>query len=79
MFLHYSQKFAAESVIFFFARNILQNVGLQQQINIAMRKVTGVLNAGSFKSVKFRETVKDFATSEQAFRFMNIIKGILAY
>ena len=42
----------------FFARNILQNGGLQQQLNIAMRKVTGVLNAGSFKSVKSRETVK---------------------
>ena len=54
--LHYSQKFAAESVFFFFffGQNILQNVSLQQQINISMQKVTGVLNAGSFKSVKFR-------------------------
>ena len=56
--LHYSQKFAAKSDYIFFARNILQNGGLQQQLNIAMRKVTGVLNAGSFKSVKSRETVK---------------------
>ena len=39
-----------------------------------MRKVTGVLNAGSFKNVKFRETVKDFLASDQAFSFMNTIK-----
>ena len=62
--LHYSQKFAAKSDYFFFARNILQNVGFQQQINIAMRKVTGVLNAGCFKSIKFRETVKDFVARD---------------
>ena len=39
--LHDSQKYAAESDYIFFARNILQNVSLQQQIDIAMRKVTG--------------------------------------
>ena len=55
-------------------------MSLQQQINIAMRKVTtGVLNVGSFKSVKFRETVKDFLASDQAFSFMNTIKGTPAY
>ena len=76
--LYYSQKFAAESD-FFFVRNILQNVGLQQQINIAIRKVTGALNAGSFKSVKFRETVRDFAASNQALSFTTTIKGTPAY
>ena len=44
-----------------------------------MRKVTGVLNAGSFKSVKFREIVKNLLASDQAFSFMNTIKGTLAY
>ena len=38
-----------------------------------------VLNAGSFKSVKFRETVKDFLASDQAFSFMNTIKRTPAY
>ena len=70
--------FAAESDYIFFARNIL-NVSLQQQINIAMRNVTGVLNAGNFKSVKFREILKDFLASDQAFSFMNTIIGTLAY
>ena len=49
---------------------------LQQQINIAMQQVTAVLNAGSFKSVNYRETVKDFLASEQAFSFMNTIKEL---
>ena len=44
-----------------------------------MRNVAGVLNAGSFKTVKFRETVKDFLASDQLFIFMNTIKGTPAY
>ena len=52
---------------------------LQQQINIAIPKVTGVLNARSFKSVKFRKRVKDFLVSDQAFSFINTIKGTPAY
>ena len=54
-------------------------MSLQQQINIAMRKVTGVLNAGSFKNVKFRETVKDSLASDQIFSFVSIIKEIPIY
>ena len=77
--LYYSQKFATESDYIFFARNTLQNVGLQQQINIAMRKMTGRLNAGSFKSSKFRGTDKDFVASDQVFSFMNTIRGTPAY
>ena len=57
----------------------MQNVGLQQKINIVMQKVTRVLNAASFKYVKFRETVKDFVVSDQEISFMNTIKGIPVY
>ena len=39
---------------------------LKQQINFAVEKVTGVLNASSLKDVNFRETVKDFVPSDQA-------------
>lgn len=52
---------------------------MKQQITIAMRKVTGILNASSFRSVKFRETVKDFVAGDQTFSFMNTIKGNPAY
>ena len=44
-----------------------------------MRKVTGLLNASSFKSVKFREKVKNVLASDQAFTFMNTIKGTPVY
>ena len=44
-----------------------------------MRKVTGVLNASSFKSVKFREKFKNVLASDQAFTFMSTIKGTTAY
>ena len=54
-------------------------MSLEQQIKIGMRKVTGVINEGTFKSMNFRETVKDFVASDQAFRFMNTIKGTPAY
>lgn len=56
-----------------------RNVTLQQQIHITIPKVTGILNARSFKSVKFRKTVKDFLVSDQAFSFINTIKGSPAY
>ena len=54
-------------------------MGLQQQINIAIWKMTRLLNAGSFKSVKFRETVKDFVPSDTKFSFINAIKETPAY
>ena len=44
-----------------------------------MLKLTGVLNAGSFKSVRFRETVKEFLASDMAFSIMNTIKETPAY
>ena len=54
-------------------------MSFQQQTNTTMRKVTGLLNAGSFKYGTFREIVKDFLASEQAFNFMNTIKATPAY
>ena len=66
-------------ILCFSVWNILRNVGMKQQITIAMRKVTGILNASSFRSVKFRETVKDFVAGDQTFSFMNTIKGNPAY
>ena len=40
-----------------------------------MRKMTRVLNAGSFKSVKFRATVKRCLASDHTFSFMNTISN----
>ena len=54
-------------------------MGSQQQINIAIWKMTGLLNAGSFKSINFKETVKDFVPSDKKFSFINAIKETPAY
>ena len=55
----------------------MQSVNLHNQINIALRKVTsGKLTAGMLSS-NFKDKVKDFIASDQA--FINGIKGTPAY
>ena len=57
----------------------MQCVNLYNQIKIAMRKVTSdKLTAGMFSS-NFKDKVKYFIASDQAFTFMNGIKGTLGY
>ena len=56
----------------FYAHNILQNMGLKEQINIAMRKVSGVSsNTGVLNNSCFNETVKQWVSNDHAFRFMS--------
>ena len=57
----------------------MQSVNLNNQIIIAMRKVASDnLTAGMLCS-NFKEKVKDFVASDQAFTFMSGIKGTPAY
>ena len=57
----------------------MQSVNLNNQINIAMRKVaSNNLTAGMLCS-NFKEKVKGFIASDQAFAFMSSIKGTPAY
>ena len=44
--LNFSQTFASNSDYIFFARSVLEQKNLNDQINIAMEKVTGQLTAG---------------------------------
>ena len=45
-----------------------------------MRKVSGVsLNAGVLNNSCFHETVKQWVSNDQAFRFMSSIKGTPSY
>ena len=52
---HFSQKFASDTdYIFFFARNALQNLSMQEQLNVAMLKIsTPALKAGFFNNTNF--------------------------
>ena len=57
----------------------MQKLNRSNQINIAMRKVTSnPLTAGMLSS-NFNEKVKEFIASDQAFTFMNSIKGTPAF
>ena len=75
--LNFSQPFASNSDYIFFAQPVLQQKNLNDQINIAMKKVTGQLTAGMFAN--YGESVKGFASNDQGFLFMNQIKGTPAY
>ena len=75
--LNFSQTFASNGDYIFFAQSVLQQKNLNDQINIAMKKVTGQLTAGMFAN--YGESVKGFASNDQGFLFMNQIKGTPAY
>ena len=75
--LNFSQTFASNSDYIFFAQSVLQQKNLNDQINIAMKKVTGQLTAGMFSN--YGESVKRFVSNDQDFLFMNQIKGTPAY
>ena len=61
------------------ALSVRQQLKLQSPINIAMKKVcSGHLTAGVL-SQNFSETVKSFIANNEAYHFMNTIKGIPAY
>ena len=76
-FLNYKQKFSSDSDYIFFAHFVMQKLNLSSRINIAMKKVkTNQLTAGML-SKHFKESVKSFVANDEAFSFMNTIKGIL--
>ena len=77
--LNYSQKFASDSDYIFFYNHVVQQNNLRNRINIAMKKVAGNnLTAGMF-SQNFKATVNTFIANDEAFSFMNTIKGTPAY
>ena len=78
--LNYSQKFASDTDYIFFARIILQSLSLKKQINTTMRKLSVIsLNAGVLNNSCFNETVKQWVSNAQAFRFMSSINGTPSY
>ena len=77
--LNYTQIFASNPDYIFFALSVTQQLKLQSQINIAMKKVCrGHLTAGVL-SQNFSETVKSFIVNNEVYHFMNTIKGTPAY
>ena len=65
--------------MYFFSLSVTQQMKLQRQINIALKKVcTGRITAGML-SHNFSDTVKSFIANDEAYHFMNTIKGTPAY
>ena len=77
--LNCSQKFVSDSDYIFFVHSVLQQMQISNQINIAMRKVATTNLTAGMLSRNFKETMQQFIASDEAFSFMNTIKGTPAY
>ena len=77
--LNYTQKFASDSDYIFFAQSVLQHLNLNNSINIAMQKVKmDGMTAGAL-SQNYKERIQGFLANDDAFNFMNTVKGTPAY
>ena len=77
--MNYSQQFSSDSDYIFLANSFLQQLSLNSQINIAMQELAPRNATAGMLTQNFKETVKQFSTSDEAFSFMNFIKGNPAY
>ena len=77
--LNYTQRFASDTDYIFFANFVSQQTNLRNQVNVAMRKVSGRNISAGMLSDNFKETVKNFIANEEAYSFMNSVKGSPAY
>ena len=69
-FLNYTQKIASDSDYIFFVHSILQQLALQSQINVAVRKVTSASLNAVMINKKFKQCVQQFVANDQAYTFM---------
>ena len=77
--LNYKQKFSSDSDYIFYALSVMQQLNLNSQINIAMKKLcTNQLNAGMLSN-NFSDTVNAFIAKDEGYSFMTPIKGTPAY
>ena len=77
--LNYRQKFSSDSDYIFYAQSVMQHLNLNNSINTALKKIqTEGLTAGHL-SQNFKETISNLIANDDAFRFMNNLKGTPAY
>ena len=77
--LNYTQRFASDADYIFFAHKVLLELNLRGRINIALKKVTCANLTAGMLGENFSETVKNCVASDNAYKFMNQIKGTPAY
>ena len=77
--LNYTQKFASDPDYIFYAQSVTQHINLNSCINIAIKKIKADgLTAGRV-SQNFKETVSGLIANDDAYNFMNQLKGTPAY
>ena len=77
--LNYKNIFSYCTDYIFYAQFVLQQLNLNSQINIAMKKVkNNTFTAGMFTQ-NFQQTIDNIVQNEQGFTFMNVIKGSPAF
>ena len=77
--LKYTQMFASEADYIFYALSVTQELKLNSQINIALKKIcTGQLTAGMLTN-NFSDTISSFLSKDDVYQFMSTIKGTPAY
>ena len=77
--LNYKQKFSSDSDYIFYALSVIQQLNLNSQINVAMKKVrTNQITAGMLSN-NFESTIKSCIAKDEGFSFMSSIKGTPAY
>ena len=74
--LNYSQHFASEP---FYVHSVMQNIQLNDQISITLRKITSNSVNTKMLSNNFKTTVQQFISQDKAYSFMSSIKGTPAY
>ena len=77
--LNYTQKFSSDADYIFVVHSILQQLSLKEKTGVAMKKVAGTALTAGLLNDNFKERVKEFVASDQAYTFMNTIKSTPAY
>ena len=78
-FLNFTQMFASEAGCIFYALSATQELKINSQINIALKKIcTGQLIAEMLTN-NFSDTISSFLSKDNANQFMGTIKGAPAY
>ena len=76
---NFTENSSFDSDHIFFVQSVIKKLNLSNHINIAMRNVTSNQLTAGLLSSNFNEKIKEFIASDQAFTFMNNIKGTPAY
>ena len=75
--LNYTHRFSSSADYIFYAQSVLQQIQFQNQISIAIRKVSGNLNASMFRN--YKESVNNLVRHDKGVLLMSKIRGTSAY